>query len=395
VVNSITYAKGAVTYSTFDAPSNTIDVLRLSFNPNAITADGQRLRSHRDLKKNGFQIKKLPNGDAIIQIRHDGAKQIVITGKDPQSMVGATGLQYAGAWEKQQGTFFTDEKDATVTTRFYGNQIRLVGRTDEFGGRAEVFIDGEKQMVPIDFWNPSPRLDQILYYKNGLETTEHTLKVVALGAGNPYSKGSRVYIDAVQFSAENKASHFPTATGSTEPQRMIFGYTKRDDYQNGRGNSWRPGTEVVFRAGQRLDTMIAGWWTNAADTVTGATDTELYRYGLHGHDFRVNLTVGPGKYGLRLLFANARGLDTKRNCFDISVNGNKVVKKLDVTAMAGGTNKAIDLFFNDIKPNNGVIEIHFEGLTYDEAGSTRSGEAFVQALEIGQGLHRKSQQGAR
>ncbi len=389
VVNSINYGKGTITYSTFDAPPKTIDVLRLSFVPDAITADGQRLRSRSDLKKNGFAVKKLPNGDAIVRIRHDAARQIVITGKDPQSQVGAPALQYEGAWEKQQDTFYTTEKGAAVTARFYGNQIRLIGRADEFGGQAEVFIYGEKQMVPIDFWNPSLRTNQTLYYRNGLETAEHTLKIVALGAGNPYSRGKRVYVDAVQFSAENKASHFPSDTGPSEPQRMIFGYTKRNDYRDTHGNSWRPGTEVVFRAGQRMDTIAASWWTNAANVVTGTRDTELYRHGLHGHDFRVNLTVGPGKYDLRLAFANTREIDTTQNCFDIFINGNKVVEEMDVSAKAGGPNKAIDLFFSGITPSNGIVEVHFAGRTYEEKGATKSGEAFVQALELGRNLRYK------
>ena len=388
IVNSITYGKGAICYSTFDAPAETIDVLRLSFVPDKITADGHSLHSRVDLKKNGFTIKRLPNGDAIVQIRHDGAKHVVITGKDPQSTVEAPALQYEGAWDKQKETFSTTEKGGAIASRFYGNQVRLIARADEFGGRAEVFLDGEKQMVPVDFWNPSPRTNQILYSKNGLETAEHTLKVVALGAHNPYSQGNRVYVNAVQYSAENKAYHFPSDTGPTEPQRMIFGYTKREDYRDTLGNSWRPATEIVFRAGQRLDAIGASWWTNAAATVTGTRDPELYRYGIHAHDFRVNLTVGSGKYDLRLAFANARGLDTLQNRFDILINGNRVAEKLDVTATAGQTNKALDLVFTEITPANGIVEIHFAGLPYD-GDSTRTSEAFVQALEIGRNLREK------
>src|SRR2546422_3617744 len=43
VVNSVTYGKGKITYSTFDAPENTIDVLRLAFEPRSVVADGQAL----------------------------------------------------------------------------------------------------------------------------------------------------------------------------------------------------------------------------------------------------------------------------------------------------------------------------------------------------------------
>ncbi|MDB6059413.1 MAG: Di-glucose binding within endoplasmic reticulum [Verrucomicrobiales bacterium] len=380
VVNSIIYGKGKIIYSTFDAPPETIDVLRISFAPKKITADGKELRSRRDLRKNGFTVKKLSNGDAIVQIRHDGAKEIVVTGNDSQKVVPAAALNYEGKWEQRRDdfTFYASAKDAAVAAKFRGNQIRLVGCADQFGGQAEVFVDGEKQVVPIDFWNPSPRTEQILYYKNGLKNGEHTLRIVSLGSHNPYSQGDQIYVSGAQFSAEEGSHHFPTGTGPIGSQRMIFGYTDRRDYRDSHGEFWRPATEVITRVGHGRDTMPASWWTNASETVIGTHDPELYRYGLHGRDFWVNLTVGPGKYDVRLLFANTRGKDTHQNCFDILLNGKSVVEKFDVTATAGAPNQAVDLVFKNIAPSNGVVEVRFKG-----AG------AFVQALEIGKHLHGK------
>ena len=72
VVNSIVYGNGAITYSTFDAAAgNDWMFSRLSFVPDRITADGKKLRSRRRPDKNGYTVKKLSNGDAIVQIRHD------------------------------------------------------------------------------------------------------------------------------------------------------------------------------------------------------------------------------------------------------------------------------------------------------------------------------------
>ena len=131
-------------------------------------------------------------------------------------------------------------------------------------------IDDAKQIVPVDFWNPTLRDGQILYYKNGLAAGEHTLKIVALSARNPYAQGDRIYVKGVQFSAESKADNFPTGTGPTGPQRMIFGYTNREDYRDSQGGLWRPATEVVSRFGTGIDTLAAGWWTNAAGKITAA-----------------------------------------------------------------------------------------------------------------------------
>ena len=51
----------------------------------------------------------------------------------------------------------TETAGATVTAAFTGNQVQLIGRAAPDGGLADVWIDGVKQLVFIDCWNPSPR----------------------------------------------------------------------------------------------------------------------------------------------------------------------------------------------------------------------------------------------
>ena len=203
---------------------------------------------------------------------------------------------------------------------------------------------------------------------------------------NPYSKSTCVYVDAVQFSAESGAGNFPTGTGPKGPQRMIFGYPSRQDYRDASGHSWRPGTEIVTRLDAGKDTVAGCWWTNAVtEPITGTPDPELYRYGYHARDFWVNLTVGPGKYYARLRFAATRRIDTQKNCFNIRFNGREVVRNFDVTATAGGPNKAADLVFNDVAPENGVIVIRFTSPVAAAGHQAARGEAFIQAIEIGPG----------
>lgn len=394
VVDSIVYGNGTITYTTFDSPPETIDVFRLSYVPTKISADGQDLLPRKDLKNNGYVIKKLPNGDAIVRIRHDGKKRIIVRGSDPQTELNNTALQYDGAWTQEKDAsslsgsiHLTDAKDASVTAIFHGNQVRLTGRADQFGGQADVFVDGIKQSVFIDFWNPSPRGQQMLYYKNGLEPGKHTLKIIARGASNPFAKGSRIYIDTVQFSSESNIYNFPSGTGPTGPQRMIFGYTKRQDYKDTQGHLWRPATEVVTRLSHLEDTVEKSWWISGVKSViTGTPDPELYRYGCHASDFWVNVTAGPGEYGVRLKFAVTPDASRHPNGFDIIINEKTVVHDLNVIATAGGLNKAVDLVFKNIVPHNGVIQIRFTGLPFPKGNSTKNGEAFVQALEVGQNL---------
>jgi hypothetical protein len=393
VVDSVRYGAGQIEYSTFDAPPETTEVLRLSFAPKEITADAQALHQRRDLLANGYTVRKLANGDVLVQVRHDGAKRVSVVGKDPQRVLDDNDLGCDSAWVMEQdmsasgGTLrFAVTKDATMSVAFTGNQVRLIGRADAFGGEADVYVDGVKQLVPIDCWNPSPRSQQVLYYKNGLSPGPHALKVVARGAGNPYAKSTRIYVDAVQFSAESAPCSFPTGTGPVGPQRMILGYPSRQDYRDAKGQLWRPGTEVVTRLAAGRDTVAACCWTNAvAEPITGTADAELYRYGCHARDFCVNVTVGPGNYFVRLKFAATRGTDTQKNCFAIRLNDREVVRNLDVAATAGGPNKAVDLVFNDVAPENGVIKLRFTSLRVAEGDQSVRGEAFVQAIEVGPG----------
>jgi len=390
VVNSVRYGAGRIEYSTFNAPVETVDVLRLAFAPKQITADGRALKRRGDLKANGYTLKRLPNGDDIVTIRHDGAKAVVVTGNDPQRELKPTGLEFEGVWRTEpnppDSTRVTQTSGAAVAARFEGNQVRLIGSVGPADGLADVYLDGEKQLVHVDAWNPAPRSGQVLYYRNGLAQGPHTLKLVARGAGNPQSKGASICIQSVQYSAASGAANFPSATGPREAQRMIFGYTGRTDYRDAAGNTWRPATELVTRGASLADSVATFWWTNAAPgKISGTADPELYRYGVHGNNFWVNLTVGPGRYHARLKFAATRGLDTRKNCFDICINGRPVVERLDVAATAGGSEHAVDLVFNDIAPTNGVIEIRFTAARTSEGDKTVRGEAFVQALEIGPG----------
>jgi hypothetical protein len=376
VVNFVAYGKGDIEYSTFDAPANTVEVLRLAFVPNKILADGRSLARRHSLQANGYTLKTLRNGDAIVTIRHDGATRIAVTGHDPQQFIGPEALSLAGTGH----TRTIASAGATLTASFSGNQVRLIGAAGPDGGLADLYLDGEQQLVHLDSWNPTPRERQVLYYRNGLAQGAHTLKVVALGTNNPYSKGTAIRVHGLQFAAATGAANFPSGTGPRVTQRMVFGYTGREDIRDSRGHTWRPATELVTRIGEGKDSVAECWWTAPVTTpISGTPDPELYRYGVHGRDFWVNVTVGPGRYYARLKFAATRGMDAPTNYFDIRINGRLVAERLDVATTAGGANRAIDLVFNDLAPVNGIIEVRFT------AAASGPGEAFVQALELGPG----------
>jgi hypothetical protein len=375
VVNSVVYGKDKITYSVFDAPAETIDVLRLAFKPDSVTTDGKGLSECTDLKENGYTVKGLKGGDFMVSIRHDGSKNIVIKGNDPQQEVGAEDLAYTGNWK----TGVSSSSDSSMSYTFEGNQVRLIGSVGPTGGLADVYVDDVKQLVGIDCWNPKARQKQVLYYKNGLDNQEHTLKIVVRGEKNLVSRGSGIDIDWVQYSSATGDSGFGEGGGPTETQRVIFGYTERDDYVDSKGNTWRPGMEFIIRLGHGVDSVAGSWWTNRRRMyIAGTDDQELYRYGVHGKQFSVYFTVAPeNSYHVRLKFAETRRAKPQERGLNIHINDKEVVTKMDIAATAGGLNRAVDLVFNNVRPKRGIIDIRFTG--------TGNSEAIIQAIEVGTG----------
>jgi hypothetical protein len=76
VITKISYRKGSVTYSTFDREST--DVLRLSFAPESVTANGRPMARRNGLDQPGFTFDESTH---VLRIRHDAARDIDIQGK--------------------------------------------------------------------------------------------------------------------------------------------------------------------------------------------------------------------------------------------------------------------------------------------------------------------------
>ena len=374
VVRDVTYGDGRVAYETFDAPRDTVDVLRLSFRPTAVRADRKALQRRDDLMANGYVAKPLAGGDWLVTVRHDGRRRVVVEGDDPQQVADAGALAFTGDWVAGR----TSAAGAKLAHRFVGNQVRLIGSAGPRGGLADVYLDGEKQLVGLDCWCPAVRQQQVLYYRNGLLPVEHTLEIVARGEGNPLSAGAEVTVEAVQWSDAAGESGFGEGGGPTEAQRWIFGYPERQDYMDAQGHAWQPATEFIVRARDLADVVKESWWTTRQRwQIANTPDPELYRYGVHAPDWMAQFTVGPGTYHVRLKLAETRRLDAAQRGLTVAIGGREVVTGLDIAATAGGYDRAADLVFNGIEPVAGVIRIRFRG--------SAGGQAIAQAVEVGPG----------
>src|SRR2546428_54093 len=98
VVKKVVYGKDQIRYSTFDAPGGSVDVLRLAYAPNSVTADGRELALRSDLETNGYTVERLAGGDAIVSIRHDGAGEGGIRGSDPPGMSDGRQMEFDARW---------------------------------------------------------------------------------------------------------------------------------------------------------------------------------------------------------------------------------------------------------------------------------------------------------
>jgi len=358
VVRNIVYGDGIIEYETYDAPENCVDVLRLAFSPTLVTADGITLRQKNELDTNGYSIDVLSNGDAVVTIRRDGLKSVEIRGRDPQ---------------RTKSVSRKNETTDSAAFTFSGNQVRVIGDARPDGGKADVYLDGEKLRAPIDFWSPVKKAKQVMFSKNGILDGKHTLEIVAQGEANPHSEGTKIYPTCIQHSAAKGNAGFGSGGGPTGRQGFILGYPRQFDYVDSSANVWTSGTEVLCPRKARVDTVATHWWTTPqADSIDGTPDPELYRYGMHGEELKVYFTVGPATYKVRILLAETRTDSEAIGTMDIYINGEKKATSLDIADKA--VNKALDLVFENVEPKNGVIEIVLTG--------NDGKEAIVQAIEI-------------
>jgi hypothetical protein len=117
--------------------------------------------------------------------------------------------------------------------------------------------------------------------------------------------------------------------------------------------------------------------------IGGTPDEEIYRYGVHAPEFWVNLTTAPGLYKVRLHWADTPEtpwMEREGDKWDpvarpttVLINGQTKIENLNVRKEAG-TFHAYIREFDDIQPQNGIIELRFK--------STPPHDAMIQALEI-------------
>jgi len=91
-----------------------------------------------------------------------------------------------------------------VTLAFEGTGVAVVGTMTQEGGRADVWLDGQKQEQQLDAWIPERTYDNDYWHVTGLASGRHTLRLVVRGDTDARSKGHKVAIERAIVYGEKK-----------------------------------------------------------------------------------------------------------------------------------------------------------------------------------------------
>ncbi len=138
----------------------------------------------------------------------------------------------------------------------------------------------------------------------------------------------------------------PTPMNPSDHWRIRTGW---EEFRDKDGLYWS--SDIGYSDGE-----VARCW----NSIAGTQIQELYQFERFGRDFSYTLPVIPGKYQVRLRFAETGVKKEGDRVFDILINGKKVFSHFDILKEAGAADKAIDRSFSDIQPDaQGMIDIHF------------------------------------
>jgi hypothetical protein len=110
---------------------------------------------------------------------------------------------WTGSWTEAQGIRRTGTAGLEAALKFEGVAVAVLGRLNQEGGRADVFLDGKKQSLGMDAYIVPNTHDNVLWQAYNLKPGEHTLRIVTTGTADPRSTGSDVAIaQAVVYRAQ-------------------------------------------------------------------------------------------------------------------------------------------------------------------------------------------------
>jgi hypothetical protein len=107
------------------------------------------------------------------------------------------GPAYKGPWSEQKdkdafegATRGSRDNNASVTFRFRGTSIRVIGKTGPKGGFADIALDGQPQ-PQFDCYSPEVKRDAVLFVNENMPDADHEVTITVVGwHGKPRNKAS-------------------------------------------------------------------------------------------------------------------------------------------------------------------------------------------------------------
>ena len=78
VVTQVVYGRRSIVYRTFARPA--VEVLRLAWRPARVSSGRRTLRLLPELTREGYVVRRLPDGDYVVRVRHNGSRTVGIRG---------------------------------------------------------------------------------------------------------------------------------------------------------------------------------------------------------------------------------------------------------------------------------------------------------------------------
>jgi len=95
VVSHVDYAPGRVAWTTFD--DDATETLRLPGAPSTVSVGGTALAERADLDDEGYVVRTLPGGGAVLRVRHRARGEVLVESGAPVVAAVATGAGAGGA----------------------------------------------------------------------------------------------------------------------------------------------------------------------------------------------------------------------------------------------------------------------------------------------------------
>ncbi len=121
---------------------------------------------------------------------------------DRRIKAGDAAWTWSGSWKVDRDMRVAEGAGSEVTLKFDGVAVAVLGSLDQSGGRAQVYLDGQKTELALDAYIVPNTHDNVLWQAYGLKPGPHTLRLVTLDEADARSQGKRVAIrEAVTYRA--------------------------------------------------------------------------------------------------------------------------------------------------------------------------------------------------